>query len=92
MPKSKTLSRAFAMTSSSCSRPIASKTGLAGLELAVGAVLWAATQMEQDADSVLFGWLWVDSATAVHNIKDRQSQANHRKVNRMRSCIGPDFV
>jgi putative AlgH/UPF0301 family transcriptional regulator len=92
MPKSKTLSRAFAITSSSCSRPIASKTGRARWQLAVGAVLWAATQMEQEADSVWLGWLWVDSTTAVHNIKDRQSHVNHRPVNRMRSCIGLDSL
>ena len=92
MPKSKMLSRAFATTSSSCSRPMASKTGLTRLQLAVGAVLWATTQIEQAADSVVFGWLWVDSATAVHNIRDRQSHANHRKVNRIHSCIGPDFL
>jgi hypothetical protein len=65
-------------------------TGRAWLQLAVGVVLWATTQMEQEALSVLFGWLWVDSATAVHNIKDRQSQVSHREVNRIRSCIGLD--
>jgi hypothetical protein len=53
-------------------------------------VLCATTQIEQEADSVLFGWLWVDSTTAVHNIKDRQSHANHREVNRIRSCTGLD--
>ena len=90
MPKSETLSRAFAVTSSSCSSPIAAKIGREWCEFAVGALLCAATQMEQEADSVLFGWLWVDSATAVHNIKDRQSHTIHRKENRMRSCIGLD--
>jgi hypothetical protein len=44
--------------------------------------------MEQEADSVWLGWLWVDSTTAVHSIRDRQSHVNHRQVNRMRSCIG----
>lgn len=92
MPKSKTLSRALATTVSSWSRPIASKTGRAWWQLAVGAVLWATTQMEQELDSVLFGWLWVDSTTAVHNIKDRQSHVNHRPVNRMRSCIRLDSL
>ena len=57
MPKSKALSRTFAITSSSCSRPIAVNTGLAWFELAVGVVLWATTQIEQEALSVLFGWL-----------------------------------
>ena len=90
MPRSRTLSRAFAITSSSRSRPIAAKTGLAWWELTTGLALCATTQIEQEADSVLFGWLWVDSATAVHNIKDRQSHVNHRKVNRIRSCIGLD--
>jgi len=90
MPNSKTLSRAFAITSSSCSSPTAANTGRACVQLAVGVVVWATTQIEQDAASVLLGWLWVDSATAVHNIRDRQSHANHRKVNRMRSCIGLD--
>jgi hypothetical protein len=51
-------------------------------------VLWAATQIEQDADSVWFGWLCVDSATAVHNIKDRQSHANHRNESRIVPAMG----
>jgi hypothetical protein len=92
MPKSTTLSRAFAITSNSWSRPIAAKTGLESLEMAVGAVLCATMQMEQDEPSVLLGWLWVDSATAVHNIRDRQSHVNHRPVNRMRSCFGVDSI
>jgi len=90
MPNSKKLIRAFATTSSSCSRPIAANTGLAWCDAATGTVLCATTQIEQEADSVLFGWLWVDSATAVHNIRDRQSHVNHRRVNRIRSCIGLD--
>ena len=90
MPKSKTLSRAFAIASSSRIRPTASNTGLAWCELITGAVLCAITHMEQEIASVLFGWLWVDSATAVHNIKDRQTHVNHRSVNRIRSCIGLD--
>jgi hypothetical protein len=53
-------------------------------------VLCATTQMEQDADSDLFGWVWVDSTTAAHNIRDRQSHVSHREVNRIRSCIGLD--
>jgi len=27
---------------------------------------------------VCVGWLWTDSAAAIHNIKDRHSQADHR--------------
>ena len=90
MPRSQKLSRAFAISSSSCSTPMAANTGLAWLEMAVGAVLCATTQMEQEALSVLLAWLWVDSATAVHNIKDRQSHVNHRDLSRMRSCNGLD--
>ena len=83
MPNSKTLRLAFAIISSSCSRPIAVKIGLKWPELAVGAVLCATAQIEQEADSVLLGWLWVDSTTAVHNIKDRQSHTNHRELDRI---------
>ena len=57
MPNSKTLSRAFAITSSSCSSPTAANTGRAWLQLAVGVVVWATTQIEQEFDSVWFGWL-----------------------------------
>jgi len=64
--------------------------GRSWLELAVGVVLWATTQMEQEAFWVLFGWLWADSATAAQNIKDRQSHVSHREINRIRSCIGLD--
>ncbi len=88
MPRSNTLSRAIAMTSSSCRRPTAANTGWMWLQLGVGVVVWATTQIEQELDSVWFGWLWVDSTTAAHNIRDRQSHVNHRKVNRVRSCIG----
>jgi hypothetical protein len=31
--------------------------------------------------------LWVDSAAAVHNIRDRQSHADQRYSERMLSCI-----
>jgi hypothetical protein len=79
MPRSKTLSQAFAMTSSSCSRPTGVKMGRAGLEMAAGLALCATAQMEQEADSVWLGWLWVDSAATVHNIRDRQSHASHRE-------------
>src|SRR3984957_17104411 len=90
MPNSKILVGAFARTSSSCSRPTVSNIGLALCEPNTGAVLCAATHMEQEIASVLFGWLWVDSATAVHNIKDRHTHVNHRRVKRMSSYIGLD--
>ena len=35
-------------------------------------------------DPVRKGWLWVDSAVAVHNIRDRQSQADHFAHTRIR--------
>jgi len=44
----------------------------------VGAVVWATTQMEQEAGSVLLAWWCVDSAAAVHSISDKQNQADHR--------------
>jgi len=34
-------------------------------------------QIEQVTDPVRKGWLWVDSVVAVHNIRDRQSHADH---------------
>ena len=88
MPRSENSNRAFAMTSSSCSRPIAANVGALWPELRVGLELCATTQIEQEALWILFGWLWVDSATAAHNVRDRQSHVSHRNVNRMRSCIG----
>jgi hypothetical protein len=77
MPRSEKSNRTFAMTSSSRSRPTAANTGAAWLELTVGLALCATTQIEQEADSVCVGWLWVDSAATVHNIKDRQTHADH---------------
>ena len=90
MPVSKRTSWAFATISSSCSRPIVARIGMTWLELAVGLALCATRQIEHEADSVRLGWLWVDSSTAVHNIKDRQSHVSHRPVNRIRSCNGLD--
>jgi hypothetical protein len=90
MPNSKILIGAFARTSSSCSRPTASNSGLAKCMLTTGAVLCAAIHIEQEIASVWVGWLWVDSATAVQNIMDRQTHVNHRRVKRMRSCIWLD--
>jgi hypothetical protein len=52
-------------------------------ESAAGLALCAATQIKQDAESVWFGWLWVDSAATVHTIRDRQSQADHRTQTRI---------
>jgi hypothetical protein len=89
MPDSQTLSRASAITSSSCSRLMAVKTGLTSFKLGAGVVLCAATQIEQEEDSVLFAWLCVDSATAVHNIRDKHSHTTHREQAFMRSCMGP---
>ena len=59
--------------------------------------LCAATQIEQEAASVWFGWLWVHSAAAVHNIRDRQSHANHRttrqpQISRYGSRFGLDSL
>jgi len=51
--------------------------------MAAGLALCAATQIEQEEDSVRLGWLWVDSAATVHNIRDRQSQADHRTQTRI---------
>jgi hypothetical protein len=83
MPASEKSNRAFATSSGSCSRPIAANTGVAWPETAAGLALCAATQIKQDAESVWFGWLWVDSAATVHNIRDRQSQADHRTHTRI---------
>ena len=71
---------------------MAAKTGLVWTELTVGLALCATTQIEQEDDSVWLGWLWVDSAATVHNIRDRQSHADHRNHERMKtdSCIGID--
>ena len=51
MASSKTVSLAFAIIFSSCRSPIVAKTGPVGIEVAVGAVLCATTQIEHDADS-----------------------------------------
>jgi|GEM_PF-3270500 len=90
MPRSETLSRALAITSSSCSNPSAANTGRAWPELAVRAVLCATAQIEQEGDSVLLAWLCVDSATAAHNISDRQNQVSHRLENRIPSRVELD--
>ena len=55
MPRSEKSNRAFAMTSSSRSRPIVANAGAAWLELTVGLALCATTQIEQEADSVREG-------------------------------------
>ena len=83
MPASEKSSRVFARTSSSCCRPTSANTGVALPERAAGLALCAATQIKQDAESVWFGWLWVDSAATIHNIRDRQSQADHRTQTRI---------
>lgn len=55
MPRSENSNRALAMTSSSCSRPIAANVGALWPELRVGLELCATTQIEQAAASVLVG-------------------------------------
>jgi hypothetical protein len=55
MPRSEKSNRAFAITSSSRSKPIAANTGSVWLEHTVGLALCATTQIEQDADSVQVG-------------------------------------
>jgi len=62
---------------------MAAKTGALWLEPTVGLALCATTQIEQEAASVWLGWLWVDSAAAVHNKRDRPSHADHRRHNLM---------
>lgn len=83
MPASEKSSRVFARISSSCSRPTLANTGVASPEVAAGLALCAATQIEQEEDSVRFGWWCVDSAATVHSIRDRQSQADHRTQTRI---------
>jgi hypothetical protein len=77
MPAAEKSNQAFATTSSSCKTPIAAKTGAVWPELTVGRVLCATMQSEHEAASVWLGCWWVDSAAAVHNIRDRHSQADH---------------
>jgi hypothetical protein len=55
MPMSEKSNRALAITSSSCSRPIAANIGADWLELTVGLALCATMQIEQEADSVWVG-------------------------------------
>ena len=55
MPRFENSNSALAMTSSSRSTPTVANTGRTWLVLTVGLVLCAATQIEQEADSVAFG-------------------------------------
>jgi hypothetical protein len=55
MPRSRETIRALAIASSSRNKPIAAKIGTARLELAVGVLLCATAQIEQEADSVRVG-------------------------------------
>jgi hypothetical protein len=89
MPRSTASNRGLAIISSSCNWPTVAKTGRAWCELTAGRVVCAATQIEQDAGSVWPGWLWTVSTAAVHNIRDRQSHADHRIARHMfsRICI-----
>jgi hypothetical protein len=57
MPKSETDNRVFAISFSKVRNPIAANTGPPWTAQTVGLVLWASTQIEQEALSVLFGWL-----------------------------------
>jgi hypothetical protein len=83
MPRFEESNWALAIMFSFCSRPTAANTGAVWLELEAGLALCAATQIEQEADSVRVAWLWVDSAAAVQNIMDRQSHADHRNQSRI---------
>lgn len=87
MPRSEKSNRAFATTSSSCRTLTAEKTGVVCVEVGAGLALCAATQIEQDEASLWLGWLWVDSAAAVQNIKDTHSQADHRTHKRIASPV-----
>ena len=86
MPRSKAGSQARAMTSSSCSRPTAANMGAAWVQLGAGVELWATMQIVQELLSDCRAWLWVDSASAVQNIRDRHNHVNHLAVERIRSC------
>jgi hypothetical protein len=55
MPRSEKSNRVFATTPSSRNRPTVENTGADWLELTLGLALCAATQIEQEADSVRVG-------------------------------------
>jgi hypothetical protein len=55
MPRSENAKRALGTTSSSSKNPTAANAGAVWLELTVGLVLCATTQIEQEADSVRVG-------------------------------------
>ena len=55
MPESEKSSRVLAITASSCSTPIAEKTGVVSAEAGAGLALCATTQMVQDAAAVWLG-------------------------------------
>ena len=90
--RSEESSRPGAATASSRHSPTAINTGVASADSEAGLALCAATQIRQEAESVGFGWLWVDSAAIVHSIKDRHSQADHRTQKRMDSRFGLDCL
>jgi len=77
MPRSEKPNRAFAVTSTSGSKPMVAKMGAAGPDPTVGLALWAAMQIEQEEDSVRVGWRWVDSTAAANNISETQNHADH---------------
>lgn len=83
MPVSEKSSRVWATTSSSCSTPTAANSVAPCPVLPAGLALCAMRQIEQEAESVRLAWLWIGSAATVHNIRDRQSQADHFTHNRI---------
>ena len=87
MPRSEKSNRALARTSFSCHIASAVKIGRASDQCGAGLALCATAQIEHDDDSVCVGWLWTDSAAAVHSIRDRQSHADQRITERTRSRI-----
>jgi hypothetical protein len=91
MPRSENSSRALATISSSWKRPIAVKTGVAWAVVIAGLAVWATTQMEQEAASVWVGWTCVDSAAAVHSIRDSAIHAEHRIHKRIVKAVGSCF-
>ena len=78
MPAWETSRPALRTTSFSRRIPIVARTGAAWLAACAGLALCATTQIEQAAALVAVGCVWADSAAAIHNIRDRQSQAGHR--------------
>jgi hypothetical protein len=83
MPKSEKPSQGFGTAFCSESNPTVAKIGVVLGEIGAGLAVCATTQIVQEAASVRFGWLCVDSTAAVHSIRDRQTHAEHRISNRI---------